>query len=87
MFPHRFDIKLEVDLIEEIIRLYGYDKMPGEKMVAMVQAGTINPCEELTTGIARLFTARGYHETISYSFVDPELQQALYPNGTDYAAP
>ncbi len=77
---YRFDIKLEVDLIEEIIRLYGYDKMSGERMVAMVQAGTINPCEELTTRIARLFTARGYHETISYSFVDPEIQQALYPN-------
>ncbi len=77
---YRFDIKLEVDLVEEIIRLYGYDKMPGEKMVAVVEVGTINSYETLATRIARLFTARGYHETISYSFVDPEIQQALYPD-------
>ncbi|ARG99321.1 phenylalanine--tRNA ligase subunit beta [Legionella micdadei] len=77
---HRFDISLEADLVEEIIRLYGYDKMHGEKITCAVQAGTINPYEALSARIARLFTARGYHETISYSFVDPELQQTLYPN-------
>ncbi|WP_043874362.1 phenylalanine--tRNA ligase subunit beta [Legionella massiliensis] len=76
---HRFDIQLEPDLIEEIIRLYGYDKMLGEKMVTEVQAGTINPIEVLSMRVAQLLTARGYHETISYSFVDPELQQELYP--------
>ncbi|KTC87374.1 MULTISPECIES: phenylalanine--tRNA ligase subunit beta [Legionella] len=77
---HRFDIRLEADLVEEIIRLYGYDKMSGEKMITTVQAGNVNPFEALAVRIARLFTARGYHETISYSFVDPELQQALYPD-------
>jgi phenylalanyl-tRNA synthetase beta chain len=77
---HRFDIRLEADLVEEIIRLYGYDKMSGEKMITTVQAGTVNPFEAQAMRIARLFTARGYHETISYSFVDPALQQALYPD-------
>ena len=76
---HRFDIRLDVDLVEEIIRLYGYDKIKGDKMVTAVQAGAINPFEALAMRISQLFTARGYHETISYSFVDPELQQALYP--------
>lgn len=77
---HRFDIALDVDLVEEIIRLYGYDKMQGEKMVATVQPGTINPYEQLAQHMAQFFTARAYQETISYSFVDPELQQALYPD-------
>lgn len=77
---HRFDLRLDVDLIEEIIRLYGYDKIAGEKMVATVSAGTINPLELLSMKIANFFAARGYHETISYSFVDPELQKALYPD-------
>jgi phenylalanyl-tRNA synthetase beta chain len=76
---HRFDIELEVDLIEEILRLYGYDKMPGEPIVATVQAGTLNSFEDLAMRVAQLFRARGYNETISYSFVDPELQQVLYP--------
>lgn len=77
---HRFDISLEADLVEEIIRLYGYDKMLGEKITTEIQAGTINPLEALSAQIARIFTARGYHETISYSFVDPELQQTLFPH-------
>lgn len=77
---HRFDISLDVDLVEEITRLYGYDKLPGSKMVAEVQAGTINPLESLATRISQLFISRGYHETISYSFVDPEVQEALYPD-------
>ncbi|MBA3537653.1 MAG: phenylalanine--tRNA ligase subunit beta [Tatlockia sp.] len=77
---HRFDIGLEADLIEEILRLYGYDKMPGEPIVATVQAGTLNPFEDLAMRVAQLFTARGFNETISYSFVDPELQQELYPD-------
>jgi len=76
---YRFDLRLDVDLIEEIIRLYGYDKIPGDKMVATVSAGSINPIESFSVQIAHFFAARGYHETISYSFVDPELQEALYP--------
>lgn len=77
---HRFDLRLDVDLIEEIIRIYGYDKIPGENMIAAVSAGTINPLELLSMTIANFFAARGYHETISYSFVEPELQSALYPD-------
>ncbi|KTD64368.1 phenylalanine--tRNA ligase subunit beta [Legionella spiritensis] len=77
---HRFDISLDVDLIEEIVRMYGYDRIPGTKMVTTVQAGSIDPVELLSRRVSQFFTSRGYHETISYSFVDPELQQALYPN-------
>ncbi|KTC97782.1 phenylalanine--tRNA ligase subunit beta [Legionella erythra] len=76
---HRFDMRLDVDLIEEIVRLYGYDRIPGDKMITTVQAGVINPLETLARQLSQFFMARGYHETISYSFVDPELQAALYP--------
>lgn len=76
---HRFDIHLDVDLIEEVIRLYGYDKIPGDDMFAVVQGGIINPLELLQTQLGDFFAARSYHETISYSFVDPALQEALYP--------
>ncbi|OCH98199.1 phenylalanine--tRNA ligase subunit beta [Legionella jamestowniensis] len=76
---HRFDISLDVDLIEEIARLNGYDKLSGSTMLAAVQVGQINPVESLATRISQLFVSRGYHETISYSFVDPELQEELYP--------
>lgn len=77
---HRFDISLEVDLVEEIIRLYGYHNIQGQQMKTSVQAGTINPSEALAMKLTQFFKVRGYHETISYSFVDPELQQLLYPD-------
>ena len=77
---YRFDIALDVDLIEEIVRLHGYDKIFSEKMLATVQPGVINPLEVLTQQLIHFFTSRAYHETITYSFVDPKIQKLLYPD-------
>lgn len=76
---HRFDIQQDVDLVEEVIRLYGYDNLKAEPMYSPVQAGKTCANEEVATRLARWFSSKGYHETISYSFVDPELQEAIYP--------
>lgn len=76
---HRFDINQDVDLVEEIIRLYGYDNLHAEPMIAVVQAGEPSSKERIAAQLSSWFRAKGYHETISYSFVDPELQEALYP--------
>lgn len=77
---HRFDIQQDVDLVEEIIRLYGYDNLHAQPTYTLVQAGKTCGNEEIATKLSRWFSNRGYHETISYSFVDPELQHELYPN-------
>ncbi|KTD59962.1 phenylalanine--tRNA ligase subunit beta [Legionella shakespearei] len=76
---HRFDIQQDVDLVEEIIRLYGYDNLTAQPMNTEVQAGCASANEHIATQLAIWFRAKGYHETISYSFVDPELQEELYP--------
>ncbi len=76
---HRFDIQQDVDLVEEIIRLYGYDNLKSQPMNAVVQAGEASANERTAQQLATWFRNRGYNETISYSFVDPELQQAIYP--------
>ncbi|KTD34857.1 phenylalanyl-tRNA synthetase subunit beta [Legionella moravica] len=76
---HRFDIQQDVDLVEEIIRLYGYDNLKAEPMNTVVQAGAICSNERIAAQLSHWFRSRGYHETISYSFVDPEIQEALYP--------
>lgn len=77
---HRFDITLDVDVVEEIIRIYGYDNIKAEPMIGSLQAGETNGCEQLCREMGTFLSDRGYAETISYSFVDPELQQALYPD-------
>ena len=77
---YRFDIALDVDLIEEIVRLYGYDNIACEKMVVPVTSGSMNPLELLQAKLTQFFMTRGYHETITYSFVDPKLQALFYPD-------
>jgi phenylalanyl-tRNA synthetase beta chain len=76
---HRFDLQQNVDLVEEIIRLYGYDNLKAQPMNALVQAGQPSANESIAKQLALWFRDRGYNETISYSFVDPELQDAIYP--------
>ena len=76
---HRFDISEDVDLVEEVIRLYGYDKLRAEPLPPLTKIPQENLEIREEIRIASWFKARGYHETISYSFVDPQLQEILYP--------
>jgi phenylalanyl-tRNA synthetase beta chain len=77
---HRFDLTLDVDLVEEIIRLYGYDHIKAQPLILTLQSGQTNESECLQRQVASFLSHRGYTETISYSFVDPSLQQTLYPD-------
>lgn len=79
---YRFDLSLEVDLVEEIIRVYGYDKLHTLPIPTEMKTGTIDEKESFATRCADSLISRGYHETISYSFVDPDLQAALYPDAS-----
>ena len=76
---HRFDIAIEQDLIEELARLYGYDRLPTRSPQGALQVAA-TPEAQLDIGrIRRALVARGYQEVVTYSFVDPELQQLLDP--------
>lgn len=75
----RFDIRQPVDLVEEIIRINGYDKLAAQPIWATMEPGQTSPNENIADKVARILMVRGYSEAISYSFVDPELQQAIYP--------
>lgn len=75
----RSDITLEIDLIEEIARLYGYDNIPCHSPIASMQ---INPHLEnkvLLQSLRRGFADLGFHEVITYTFVDKKLQALLDP--------
>jgi phenylalanyl-tRNA synthetase beta chain len=81
---HRFDIRIEEDLIEEVARLRGFDSIPEAHATAPQVAG-----ESTESRVAgdRLLTAmadRGYREVITYSFVDPNLQQQLFPDSPSF---
>lgn len=74
---HRFDIEREEDLVEEVGRVFGYDRIPA---IAYPSTQRMLPLPEEQLPLARLrdtLTGRGYQEVITYSFVDGSLQQRL----------
>lgn len=73
----RFDLAIEVDLIEELGRLYGYDRLPETRPQGTVL--TSNITERLTQleRLQNLLVDRGYFEAVTYSFVEPKLQSLL----------
>lgn len=77
---YRVDIHQAVDVVEEIIRLYGYENIAAQPIQTALHAGQQSELEQLSYRLAQGLSGRGYHETISYSFVDPAFQQALYPD-------
>ena len=77
---HRFDISIEVDLIEELARLYGYNRLPvSAPTAALTLAGKPETRGELPM-LRRLLVARGYHEAITYSFIEPGLSKQFEPS-------
>ncbi len=68
----RVDIKREIDLIEEVIRIYGYDRVPVTlPNVAVVEMAS-NLRMDLEEKIRHVLTGTGYSEIVNYSFVTPE---------------
>jgi phenylalanyl-tRNA synthetase beta chain len=77
--PHRFDIAIEEDLVEEVARIIGFDAIPErpakQQQVFLPLPEAVPP----ERGVLDAFVARGYHEIITFAFVDPALQGLLFP--------
>ncbi|WP_263262081.1 phenylalanine--tRNA ligase subunit beta [Pseudomonas sp. RIT-PI-S] len=76
---HRFDISLEVDLIEELGRLYGYNRLPVRYPQARLAPQLRTEAKAELPALRRLLVARGYQEAITYSFIDPKLFELFSP--------
>ena len=77
--PYRFDISLEVDLIEELARIHRYDAIPEIAPIATVQHQQAQTEQLSEAQLKQLLIARDYHEVISFSFVDEQIQQLICP--------
>ena len=71
----RFDVSIEQDLIEEIARIYGYNKLP-TSLPAQAHDGICARGRDTTDAIEKLSVDQGIQEAITYSFVDPEELQS-----------
>ena len=73
----RVDIEREIDLIEEIARLYGYHLVPSTLPSVSVSETETIPRLALEERIRQLMTGAGYSEIINYSFSSPDSAEAL----------
>lgn len=75
----RFDMEIEEDLVEEVARIYGYDNIPDEPVQAGLVMGNHREANLSLKRVKTLLNDKGYQEVITYSFVDPKLQQQVHP--------
>ncbi|WP_428087223.1 phenylalanine--tRNA ligase subunit beta [Candidatus Thioglobus sp.] len=76
----RFDIRIAADLIEELARLYGYDKLPVQKLSLEANINVIKEAQIDKYDIMQALVSRGYQEIISYSFISEKYQDLINPS-------
>jgi phenylalanyl-tRNA synthetase beta chain len=77
----RHDAAIEEDLVEEVARIVGYDKI-GEELPVSQSAGEYQPTESRKKSLRGTLAAMGFNEAISYSFIDTRNDERfdLIPN-------
>lgn len=83
----RFDIALEEDLIEEIARIYGYNNIPNQAPLVHLTMGEHRESEVDPMRIKTALVGNDFYEAITYSFVDPKIQQLLHPEQEAWILP
>ncbi|OYU32921.1 MAG: phenylalanine--tRNA ligase subunit beta [Comamonadaceae bacterium PBBC2] len=76
----RFDLQIEEDLIEEVARMVGYNNLPTNPPLAPITAKVRRETERSPSAVRRAIAARGYQETINYSFVEEAWEKDLAGN-------
>ncbi|MFK7967566.1 MAG: phenylalanine--tRNA ligase subunit beta [Rickettsiaceae bacterium] len=66
----RYDVSIKEDIVEEIVRIYGYDKIPLVPLSTNNVQKIINREQRRFMDVKRLLASNGYTEVISWSFMD-----------------
>jgi phenylalanyl-tRNA synthetase beta chain len=84
---YRFDISIEVDLIEEVARIFGYNNIPNVSPKATLAMREQKEAVLPVSKLRNVLVNRGYQEAITYSFVDPKVQAKLHPGQATMTLP
>ncbi|MCB2022224.1 MAG: phenylalanine--tRNA ligase subunit beta [Burkholderiaceae bacterium] len=76
----RFDLRIEEDLIEEVIRVLGYATLPEASPIAAVTPRVRSESRRSRHALRHAMAARDYQETINFSFVEPRWEHELAGN-------
>lgn len=77
---YRFDLQIEEDLIEEVVRMVGYNALPQTPPLAPITAHIRLEAERSPFAVRRALAALGYQETINFSFVEERWEHELAGN-------
>lgn len=76
---YRFDLTIEADLIEEVARLAAWEKIPETDALSPQRFRKLPEEQPAERAVLEALAARGYEEAVTYAFVDPALQERLFP--------
>ncbi len=76
----RFDLQIEEDLIEEVVRMVGYNHLPDVPPLAPITAKLRPEAERSPFAVRRALASLGYQETINFSFVEERWEHELAGN-------
>jgi phenylalanyl-tRNA synthetase beta chain len=77
---YRFDLAIEEDLIEEVVRVIGYNQLPTTPPLAPITAKLPPENRRSRFAVRRLLAGLGYQETINFSFVEAHWERDLAGN-------
>ena len=77
---YRFDLQIEEDLIEEVARMVGYNKLPHTPPQAPITAKIGSEAQRSPFAVRRVLATLGYQETINFSFVEERWEHELAGN-------
>jgi phenylalanyl-tRNA synthetase beta chain len=77
---YRFDIQIEEDLIEEVVRMVGFNNLPTTPPLAPITAKIRTESQRGPFAVRRALAAMGYQETINFSFVEERWEHELAVN-------
>ncbi len=75
----RFDIRIPADIIEELARLYGYDKIPVQRLSIDANISSSTQSKISSSELSNSLVNRGYKEVITYSFISHEMHDLVNP--------
>jgi len=79
----RSDIEREIDLIEEVARIYGYNRIPTEQKIR-IKVVPVDARQKLAESIGTYLNGCGFYETISVSFIDSSIAELFTTNSSEH---
>jgi len=80
---YRFEVRREADVIEDIIRIYAYNKLPiADNLTTTILVQEKSPNEDMKLKIGHFLTSLGFYEMISFSLLNGDIYEKL----TDFDA-